>query len=118
MWCFRIAAIAVGLSIVVVSRAGAADCDSGHGCAIKCPDACAAIYLTRGDACTKFCVGASAVAMRTEPAPAPAALSARNLSDADIKELLKQPATKEKIRAIVCPPGQASAAPLPGHPER
>jgi hypothetical protein len=80
-------------------QAKADDCDAGHGCVASCDGGCGAVYLGSNGSCTKMCASRNAASIRTT---AQDAVKALDLSDAEIRDLLKKDEMKKKISAILC----------------
>jgi hypothetical protein len=102
--------IAISLVIVIGNamfcEARADDCDSGHGCLIRCDGGCAAVYFRSNDSCAKFCVETSG-ASHGFNAPNHAnedLINAHDLSDVQIAGLLKQETVRKKLSSILCTP--------------
>jgi hypothetical protein len=90
----------------VLFGARAEDCDSGHGCLIRCDGGCATVYLGSNNSCEKYCVQTSmdSNGFHYSSMINANAVNTHDLSNAEIEGLLKDETVKKKFSAILCPP--------------
>jgi hypothetical protein len=87
-------------SIQAIIAPNAADeCDAGHGCLASCDGGCGAVYLGSNGSCTKMCSQKNLV---SNSIGSQDIFKPHDLTDAEIRDLLKKDEMKKKISAILC----------------